>query len=116
MTQEPAILPLVQKQARRITCAEDYAELQVPFGSDRLQAFAGIANDERRWLTTFAFCRNKARKDTSHREVDPVGPGLEIFQQLFASQHSFERDQHVAAEALNPAIFNRAKAVCVGTL
>jgi hypothetical protein len=41
---------------------------------------------------------------------------LELFQQPFARQHSFERDQNVAAEALDPAILNRAKPVRVSAL
>jgi predicted ATPase len=41
---------------------------------------------------------------------------LELFQQPFARQHSFERDQNVAAEAFDPAIINSAKPVRVSTL
>jgi hypothetical protein len=41
---------------------------------------------------------------------------LELFQQLFAGQHSFERDQNIVAEAFDPAILNGAKPVRVRTL
>jgi hypothetical protein len=41
---------------------------------------------------------------------------LELFQQQLAGQHSFERDQNVAAEAFDPAILNSAKPVRVSTL
>ena len=49
-------------------------------------------------------------------DVDPIGPGLELFQQPFAGQHPFEGDQDVAAEAFGPAILNSAKPVRVSTL
>jgi hypothetical protein len=49
-------------------------------------------------------------------DVDPIGPGLELFQQPFAGQHPFEREQNVAAEAFHPAILNSAKPVRVSTL
>jgi hypothetical protein len=62
------------------------------------------------------FCRNQSRKDASHLKADRIGPGLELFQQPFAGQHSFERDQDVAAEAFDPAILNSAKPVRVCTL
>src|SRR4030095_3891713 len=64
----------------------------------------------------FAFCGNQSRKDTSHWEADRTCPGLELFQQPFAGQRSFERDQNVAAVAFHPAILNSAKPVRVSTL
>src|SRR5215208_4073658 len=64
----------------------------------------------------FVFCRNQSRKDASHLETDRIGPRLELFQQPFADEHSFERDQDVAAETFNPAILNGTKPVRVSTL
>jgi hypothetical protein len=49
-------------------------------------------------------------------EAGRIGPTLELFQQPFTSQHSFERDQNVATEAFDPAILNGAKPVRVSTL
>jgi hypothetical protein len=116
VTHVSAILSLVQKETWRIARTEVYGEPQIPFGGDRLQTCAGIANDQGRRFAMFAFRRNQSRKDSLYKEPDRAGPGLQFFEQLLAGQDLFERDQNVAPEAFDPAMLNSAKPVRVSAL
>src|SRR5436309_202121 len=88
----------------------------MPFSGDRLQTFSWIPNDQTRRFTLFILFGDESREHPSHVGFGRACPRLQFFQQPFASQHSFKRDENVPAETFYPSVFTSAKAVRVCSL